>query len=61
MNARTVSQLGMVFLVSALAVLAFSVYRSSHDLPSRGLASLGTALMLLGIAVRIKARQGSRA
>jgi hypothetical protein len=47
MNAQTVSQIGLVFLVSAIAVLAFSIYRSSHGMPSTGLSSLGTVLETL--------------
>lgn len=57
MNARTVSQLGLVLLLSAAAVLAFSIYRSSHDMPSTGLSSLGTVLMVLGVAIRVRARK----
>ena len=60
MNARTFSQIGMVFLVSAIAVLMLSVYRSSHDMPSRGLSSLGTVLVVLGIGLRVKARRSQK-
>jgi multisubunit Na+/H+ antiporter MnhG subunit len=57
MNAQTVSQIGMVLLVSAIAVLAFSIYRSSHGMPSTGLSSFGTVLMVLGVALRVRARK----
>jgi multisubunit Na+/H+ antiporter MnhG subunit len=58
MNAQTVLQIGLVFLVSAIAVLAFSIYRSSHGIPSTGLSSLGTVLLVLGIGIRMSARKG---
>jgi branched-subunit amino acid transport protein AzlD len=60
MNARIVSQIGMVLLVSAIAVLAFSIYRSSHGVPSTGLPSLGTVLMVLGVALRVRARKAGQ-
>lgn len=60
MNAQTVSQIGLVFLVSAIAVLVFSIYRSSHGMPSTGLSSLGTVLVVLGIGIRMNARKGRK-
>ncbi len=60
MNAATVAQLGLVLLGSAFAVLAFSIYRSVNGMPSTGLAGLGTVLVVLGIGLRLKARQGRR-
>jgi hypothetical protein len=60
MNAQTVSQMGMVLLVSAIAVLAFSIYRSSTGMASAGLASLGTVLMVLGVALRVRARKAGQ-
>jgi hypothetical protein len=60
MNARIVSQIGMVLLASAIAVLAFSIYRSSHGVPSTGLSSLGTVLMVLGVALRVRARKAGQ-
>jgi hypothetical protein len=52
------AQMGMVLLVSAIAVLLFSIYRSSAGTPSTGLAGLGTVLLVLGIGLRMRARTG---
>jgi hypothetical protein len=60
MNAQIVSQIGLVLLVSAIAVLAFSIYRSSHGMPSTGLSSLGTVLMVLGVGMRVRARKAGQ-
>jgi hypothetical protein len=60
MNAQIVSQIGMVLLVSAIAVLAFSIYRSSSGMASMGLASFGTVLMVLGVALRVRARKAGQ-
>lgn len=60
MTPKIVSQVGLVFLLSAIAVLLFSVYRSSNDTPSTGLASLGTVLLVLGIALRMRARRAAK-
>jgi multisubunit Na+/H+ antiporter MnhG subunit len=54
---RILSRLGLVLLLSAIAVLLLSVYRSSHGTPSTGLSSLGTVLVVLGIALRVRARR----
>ncbi len=60
MNAETVSQIGLVFLGSAIAVLAFSIYRSAQGMPSTGLSSFGTVLVVLGIGIRMRARKGGK-
>jgi hypothetical protein len=60
MSAQIVSQIGLVLLVSAIAVLAFSIYRSSHGMPSAGLSSFGTVLMVLGVGLRMRARKAGR-
>lgn len=60
MTPRILSQIGMVFLLSAIAVLLFSVYRSSHGTASTGLSSLGTVLLVLGIGIRMRARKAIR-
>jgi hypothetical protein len=60
MSAQIVSQIGLVLLVSAIAVLAFSIYRSSHGMASTGLSSFGTVLMVLGVGLRIRARKAGR-
>ena len=57
MTPRILSQVGLVFLVSAIAVLLFSVWRSASEAPSAGLASLGTVLLVFGIAMRMRARR----
>ena len=57
MTPRIASQVGLVFLLSAIAVLLLSVYRSSHGTPSTGLSSLGTVLVVLGIGLRVRARR----
>ena len=57
MTPRILSQIGLVFLVSAIAVLLFSVYRSANAVPSTGLAVLGTVLLVVGIAMRMRARK----
>lgn len=60
MNAETVSQIGLVFLGSAIAVLAFSIYRSSQGMPSTGLSTFGTVLVVLGVGIRMRARKGGK-
>ena len=60
MTPKLVSQVGLVFLISAIAVLLLSVYRSSHGTPSIGLSSLGTVLVVLGIGLRVQARRLNR-
>lgn len=60
MTPRITSQIGLVFLVSAIAVLLLSVYRSSHGTLSTGLSSLGTVLVVLGIGLRVRARRTGR-
>ena len=60
MTPKLVSQVGLVFLISAIAVLLLSVYRSSHGTPSTGLSSLGTVLVVLGIGLRVQARRLNR-
>ncbi|MFZ4690452.1 MAG: hypothetical protein ACOYLS_14540 [Polymorphobacter sp.] len=57
MTPRILSQVGLVFLLSAIAVLLFSVYRSLHGTPSTGLSSFGTVLLVLGIGIRMRARK----
>ncbi|KAB7648732.1 hypothetical protein [Polymorphobacter fuscus] len=58
MTAPLLAQIGMVLLVSALAVLLFSIYRSATGAPSAGLAGLGTVLLVMGIGLRKWARSG---
>jgi hypothetical protein len=41
-------------------VLAFSIYRSSQGMPSTGLSSFGTVLVVLGIGIRMRARKGGK-
>ena len=60
MSTQIVSQIGLVFLVSAIAVLGFSIYRSSNGMPSTGLSSLGTVLVVLGIGLRVRARKAGK-
>ena len=60
MTPKLVSQVGLVFLISAIAVLLLSVYRSSHGTPSSGLSSFGTVLVVLGIGLRVQARRLNR-
>lgn len=57
MTPRIVSQIGMCLLVPAIAVLLFSIYRSATGLPSAGLSGLGTVLLLMGVALRWRARR----
>lgn len=57
MTPKITSQIGLVFLVSAIVVLLLSVYRSSSGTPSTGLSSLGTVLVVLGIGLRVRARR----
>ena len=57
MTPRIFSQVGLCFLVSAIAVLVFSIYRSVNGTPSVGLSSLGTVLLVLGVAIRMRARK----
>ena len=60
MSAQIVSQIGLVFLVSAIAVLGFSICRSSNGMPSTGLSGFGTVLVVLGIAMRMRARKAGK-
>jgi len=60
MTPHILGQIGMVFLVSAIAVLLFSIYRSMHGNASTGLSSLGTILLVLGIGIRVRARRAGR-
>ena len=60
MSAQIVSQIGLVFLVSAIAVLGFSIYRSSNGIPSTGLSGFGTVLVVLGIGMRMRARKAGK-
>jgi hypothetical protein len=57
MTPKLASQIGLVLLLSAIAVLAFSVYRSSHGMASQGLSALGTVLVVVGIGIRMQARR----
>ena len=58
MTPQIISNIGLVFLASAIAVLLFSIYRSSVSVPSTGLSVLGSVLLVLGIGLRISARRG---
>lgn len=60
MTPQIISNIGMVFLVSAIAVLLFSIYRSFYGSPSTGLSLLGSALLVLGIGLRFSARRGGQ-
>ena len=60
MTPRIISQIGLVLLVSAIAVLLLSVYRSSLGTASIGLSSLGTVMVMLGIGLRVRARRMGR-
>ncbi|MBC7505580.1 MAG: hypothetical protein H7267_07650 [Sandarakinorhabdus sp.] len=60
MSPQIVLNIGMVLLVSAIAVLLFSIWRSSFGLPSTGLSVLGSVLLVLGIGLHVSARRGSR-
>jgi hypothetical protein len=57
MTPKIIDQVGLVFLVSALAVFALSIWQSTHGTRSTGLSSLGTVLLVLGIGIRISARR----
>jgi hypothetical protein len=57
MTPRIIDQVGLVFLVSALAVFALSIWQSTHGTRSTGLSSLGTMLLVLGIGIRMQARR----
>jgi hypothetical protein len=57
MTPRITDQIGLVFLVSALAVFALSIWQSTHGTRSTGLSSLGTVLLVLGIGIRMQARR----
>jgi hypothetical protein len=62
MTPKVIDQVGLVFLVSALAVFALSIWQSTHGTRSVGLSSFGTVLLVLGIGIRVHARRagGSR-
>jgi|GEM_PF-4394214 hypothetical protein len=60
MTPQILSQVGMVLLASAIAVLLFSILRSSQGTASTGLASLGTVLLVLGIGIRVRVRRAGR-
>ena len=60
MTPQIISNIGMVFLASAIAVLLFSIYRSFNGTPSAGLSVLGSVLLVLGIGLRISARRAGR-
>jgi hypothetical protein len=57
MTPKIAYQIGMVFLVSALAVFALSIWQSTHGTRSTGLSSLGTVLLIMGIGIRIQSRR----
>jgi hypothetical protein len=57
---QILSQVGMVFLASAIAVLLFSIYRSSQGTPSTGLSIFGSVLLVFGIGIRVRARRAGR-
>jgi hypothetical protein len=57
MTPKIAYQIGMVFLVSALAVFALSIWQSTHGTRSIGLSSLGTVLLIMGIGIRIQSRR----
>ena len=57
MTPKILDQVGLVFLVSAIAVFALSIWQSTHGTRSVGLSSFGTVLLLLGIGIRIRGRQ----
>jgi hypothetical protein len=59
MTPRILEQIGLCFLVAAIGVLLFSIYRSSFSTPSMGLSSLGSVLLVLGIVMRVRARRAS--
>ena len=58
MTPPIISNIGLVFLASAIPVLLFSIYRSSVSVPSTGLSVLGSVLLVLGIGLRVSARRG---
>lgn len=60
MTPRIIDQIGLCFLVAAIAVLLFSIYQSSYAGRSMGLSSLGTVLLVLGIGIRFSARKAAR-
>lgn len=57
MTPKILDQVGLVFLISAIAVFALSIWQSTHGTRSVGLSSFGTVLLLLGIGIRIRGRQ----
>ena len=57
MTPKIAYQIGMVFLVSALAVFALSIWQSTPGTRSTGLSSLGTVLLIMGIGIRIQSRR----
>ena len=57
MTPKIIDQVGLVFLVSAMAVFALSIWQSTHGTRSTGLSSLGTVLLVLGIGIRMQARR----
>lgn len=60
MTPQIISNIGLVLLVSAIAVLLCSIYRSSFSVPSTGLSVLGSVLLVLGIGLRVNARRGGK-
>ncbi len=57
MTPRIIHQIGLCFLLPAIVVLVFSIYRSSHGTASAGLSGLGTVLLIVGIVLRVHARR----
>ncbi|GGE06203.1 hypothetical protein GCM10011529_10730 [Polymorphobacter glacialis] len=57
MTPKIAAGVGMVFMVSAIVVLLVSVFLSFYAAPSRGLSVMGTVLLALGIALRVRSRK----
>ena len=57
MNAKVVGQLGLILQLSGIAVLLLSIYLSAQGGRSMGLSSLGTVMLVLGIAIKFRARR----
>jgi hypothetical protein len=57
---KITSGVGMVFLLSALMVFGFSLYRSLHGIPSRGLTGLGLGLLSIGMVLGHLARKAAK-